>query len=186
MITSNTLKPSVVEFIGESLERSKKSLKMMVRQEIGLKVESIQPLRYEEQIFLNEQKNDVVVTTEIIGDMKGKSYFFMDKETAVEFHDILMKRMRKTDISEKAILKEIDNIISASAISVIANHMKNDIYGDVPHYFEQDNDQICEVMKNDFRNLEGEELVIVKADFEREGKEGVIGFYWIIAGLSNY
>src|SRR5688572_16824213 len=76
-----------------------------------------------------ESGNLIVVTTQIIGRVSGKSFLVFSER---EIHEIFKSLGTKNRILEEAFLLEIDNIISASVISGLSNALSIEVYGDVP------------------------------------------------------
>ncbi len=84
-------------------------------------------------------KNLTIVQTDVVGQLGGSSYLiFNEEEKRVVSNMSLAAFGGSTSIDESAILKEIDNIISASVITELSNTLNVNIYGDVPHLFETD------------------------------------------------
>jgi chemotaxis protein CheY-P-specific phosphatase CheC len=78
--------------------------------------------------------NQYVLTTQIIGELSGKSYLIFNEE---ECHNLTMlvghtSSTPTTDQMKEALLIEVDNIISASVIAELSEALQIEIYGDVP------------------------------------------------------
>lgn len=72
-----------------------------------------------------------LVTTEIKGEISGKSYLFCSKSSV----DILFDAIQLTGMDEsftEPFLLELDNILSATVITQISNKLSLQIYGAVP------------------------------------------------------
>lgn len=77
----------------------------------------------------------MLVTTEIIGDVNGKSYFLLNEEESQAIYRACLppsNDAKEQKIMEEAIIKEIDNIISAAVITEFSNRLNMRIFGDVP------------------------------------------------------
>lgn len=84
-------------------------------------------------------KNLTIVQTDLIGQLNGSSYLiFNEEEKKAISHMSLVTFGSSASIEENAILKEIDNIISASVITELSNALNVSIYGDVPKLLELD------------------------------------------------
>jgi hypothetical protein len=82
--------------------------------------------------FIPPKKNyNLVITTEVFGELKGKSYLFMNYNDVEKIFDILKKDSHYQNFQFE-FLKEMDNILSAAVITIIANELNIQIYGDVP------------------------------------------------------
>lgn len=79
-----------------------------------------------------------LVTTEMKGDILGKSFLLLDEEDCNAINQSCLSPTHSgqdREIMSQAIIKEIDNIISASVITEISNWLRVSIYGDVPHLY---------------------------------------------------
>lgn len=101
-------------------------------------------------IFLTDQQTKVypchkshpeltVLLTPMIGKLSGKSYFIMDPHDAetlcnwISRGSVSKMNLRMTE----AFFKELDNILSAAAITQLSNTLNQEIYGDVPELLYQ-------------------------------------------------
>ena len=74
-----------------------------------------------------------VLTTQLIGEVNGKSYLVMtEKECNALVRALHKNQLPEEDSLKEAFLLELDNIISASVISALSDALKIEIYGDVP------------------------------------------------------
>lgn len=81
----------------------------------------------------DDTENLTMVQTDIIGQLNGSSYLiFNDEEKKVIAHMGLDTLGGSASVDESAILKEIDNIVSAAVITELSNALNANIYGDVP------------------------------------------------------
>lgn len=84
-----------------------------------------------ERAFAEAHGDLHVLVTQVIGDVSGKSFLiFTDKERAEVFN--AMNLRQDNEALCEAFLLEIDNIISASVISELADSLGLEVYGDVP------------------------------------------------------
>jgi chemotaxis protein CheY-P-specific phosphatase CheC len=82
--------------------------------------------------FISEERGDLtILTTQIIGDISGKSFLILNHEETAEIFKVIHSSMNKQELKDGFLL-EIDNIISASVISELSNALGVEIYGDVP------------------------------------------------------
>ncbi|MEM7549440.1 MAG: hypothetical protein AAF363_07195 [Bacteroidota bacterium] len=110
----------------------------------------------------NEQKEFILLTTDIIGQFRGRSYLMLSEEESDKIveacypdldHDIQNHEIRES------ILLELDNILSASVIAEFANFLGVQVYGDVPQIMKTNNAELKEMMKNDFKNDRDHEYI---------------------------
>jgi chemotaxis protein CheY-P-specific phosphatase CheC len=87
-------------------------------------------LQIDDALILNQ--GCLLLTTEIFGDITGKSYlFFSDKEVDLLTVGIPVGKDASINLKEE-FLKEVDNILSASVITKLSNELKAKMYGDIP------------------------------------------------------
>lgn len=85
---------------------------------------------------------DTILVTEVMGDMKGVSYLLFNEEEA---NGICEKALPAEIVADpakfamlsEAILLEIDNIVSAAAITQFSNLLNTKMYGNVPQLIRQ-------------------------------------------------
>lgn len=120
-----------------------------------------------------------ILQTDIIGQFGGSSYLILSEEEKATIARMgLTSFDSSAKIGESAILKEIDNIISATVITQLSNALNVSIYGDVPQLFEL-NDMV------EFHNImnEGSEgyYLLVTSNFIFEGHGSISPiFIWKI------
>ncbi|NOS93481.1 MAG: hypothetical protein HOP30_16290 [Cyclobacteriaceae bacterium] len=111
------------------------SLARMTAQQIGFnqihaRFHRVGEAQVEDPIFLNQGR--LLLTTEIFGDITGKSYLFLsDKEVELLTAGIPVSKDSSINLKEE-FLKEVDNILSASVITKLSNELKAKMYGDIP------------------------------------------------------
>lgn len=105
-----------------------------------------------------------MVTTEIFGEVKGKSYLILSES---EF-TYLTHHITNNNFKEEFI-KELDNILSASVITHLSNQLKLKIYGDIPTFVGKVNSQIEHIIHDDFGD-EFDQVCIYASQFTIEGK----------------
>jgi chemotaxis protein CheY-P-specific phosphatase CheC len=115
----------------------------------------------------------VTLTTDVIGDLKGKSYLiFSDKEVGRVVEACSPDKWKQSGADLTAhVLMELDNILSASVITELSNRLNLRIYGDVPHFHRQSGDDFFKMMLRDFSSNQresGDILLITNAFFKFE------------------
>jgi len=80
----------------------------------------------------DEKGNLTLLTTDIIGEVSGRSYLILSDREREEICYAVSPQLRLRAEIEEAMLLEIDNIISASVIGQLANELNIEVYGDVP------------------------------------------------------
>lgn len=99
---------------------------------------------------LLSSESDIVVTTEILGDVFGKSYLMI---SANEFESLTRGLPVADDPSvdfRMEFIKELDNILSASVITELANNLSIKAYGHIPILESSGSRSIGKVIQDDF------------------------------------
>jgi chemotaxis protein CheY-P-specific phosphatase CheC len=100
-------------------------------------------------------KGSLLLTTEIFGDITGKSYLFLsDKEVDLLTAGIPVGKEASINLKEE-FLKEVDNILSASVITRLSNELKIEMYGDVPLLQGKTFAKIEDTIEDDFSEQKG-------------------------------
>lgn len=85
---------------------------------------------------LSDKKDFTVLLTEVIGDARGKSFLVLDPYEVDKLSEMMLSKLKNFDNTEEfreIILKELDNVMAAAVITVLANFLNLKIFGDVPH-----------------------------------------------------
>lgn len=130
---------SAKEIIDLGLKKAAQSLSFFMKEDISLK-ETDFTLTDEQSFILENSSLDdnlFVLSTEIKGELKGICYLIFNKEEKDEVCRValpaeIFNNPEKLKNMQEPLLLEIDNIISASVITQIANSLKMKMYGDVP------------------------------------------------------
>lgn len=140
------------------------SLSQMIKRKIQyntlhsslLKVDSI---NLQKQTINRQKGADVLITTELFGDVTGKSYLLLSQPE----YDLITAGIPESkdptiDLREE-FLKEVDNILSASVITRLSNQLNLRMYGDVPLSMGRVNGRLEDIIYDDF-NEDNEELYV--------------------------
>lgn len=79
-----------------------------------------------------EQGELMVLSTNMIGDLSGKSYLILSEQERAEIYRSVSPTKPLDEKLREALLLEIDNIVSASVIGQLADDLGIEVYGDVP------------------------------------------------------
>lgn len=113
------------------------------------------------------QGSRILLTTEIFGELTGKSYlFFSQQEYELLTREIPKGSNLRSSLKEE-FLKELDNILSASVITKIANDLNRKMFGDIPVLAGQTKSPLEDIINNDFGG-QVEELYITSIFFSFE------------------
>jgi hypothetical protein len=80
--------------------------------------------------YTQNESSLYMLITPLLGDLAGKSYFILRENEANTI--IRNSSLTGDHILRDAMLKEIDNVLSAAVITHLANSCKIDLFGDVP------------------------------------------------------
>jgi chemotaxis protein CheY-P-specific phosphatase CheC len=119
-----------------------------------------------------EQGELYVLTTQIIGDISGKSLLIFTKEESQEIFKAINTSV-SSDFLNEAFLLEIDNIISASVISELSNSLGLEIYGDVPHLTKIQAKELTAFMLREMACDEHSNMIFCNTTFQFDKKEKV-------------
>lgn len=87
-----------------------------------------------------------VVTTELFGDLRGKSYLMLSHDDL----EVLSRHLGlKNPTLKTEFLKELDNILSAAVITKLSNELMAKVYGDIPILLK-DVTNLTEMIISDF------------------------------------
>jgi len=92
-----------------------------------------------------------LITTEIIGEVTGKSYLFLSEEEFSQLTASIPGGTSGMGFKEE-FLKELDNIISAAVITELANNLQKKMYGSVPVFVGKVNSKIEDAIYDDFND----------------------------------
>ena len=176
---SNIESKEIIEFVRNGYEKSVAALAFMVKQHLNIENLEILSEHSESDLSMNGESQFNVLTTEIIGDTKGKSFLFLSEKDAAELFKLTTGQEPNNEEFLEAVLKETDNIVSAAFISVIADKYKLKIYGDVPHYFKWTQEEIINQYSKDIDKF-GKGMILVKANLTSDDRSVIVGFDWII------
>lgn len=95
-------------------------------------------------------ENLILFKTEIIGDIYGKSYWLIDDSARQYITNTDNNKQVNYDFSYE-MLREVDNIISATLISQLSEHFSLKIYGDVPELILPKLEHLREIVESDFQ-----------------------------------
>jgi chemotaxis protein CheY-P-specific phosphatase CheC len=122
-----------------------------------------------EHVSLSDNQGELfVLTTQLMGDLAGKSYLILDFSASQEIKASMGHLTR--ELHEAALL-EIDNIVSAAVISDLSNALGIELYGDVPHLQKIHSSQLRHFMQSEGKN--NGPMIFAKATFTINGTEKI-------------
>lgn len=139
----------ILHVMSKGFERAADSFSKLVGQHVRITNSTSVLVRHGEDFTcLSEESGDLtVLTTQLIGDLSGKSFLIFSEEETNEIFKVVGSPHNKT--LREAFLLEIDNIISASVISDLSNALNIEIYGDVPQIYQLHSNELQEFLAAD-------------------------------------
>lgn len=131
---------------------------------------------------LNREGPHALLTTEIFGDVTGKSYLLLTP-TEVDFiaSRVSVPQDMWTELKVEFI-KEVDNILSAAVITRLSDRLNLCLYGDIPILTEHREGTIEDVIFKDFAGL-SEEIHVSASCFSFESQADIRPvFIWVVDG----
>ncbi len=130
-------KETAIELLTKGYEKAALSFAIMTKQQIKIKPTRIEIVSESDDFFMNLKKDNelILLETSIIGEHDGKSYLLFNNKEANEVYKTCMpynSDEASRQMETEALLKELDNILSAAVITEFSNYMKATIFGDVP------------------------------------------------------
>ena len=171
------------EVLNIGLTKSGDSLSFFTKQKVFLQSIDFDTnnLSQIEPLISKKHANDItLLTTELKGELRGNCFLIFEQQEVEELlnvalpKSILEKPEMKLEMGE-AILKELDNIVSASMITQLSNLLDCQVYGDVPQLDIVKADQLQSVIldKSKF-----EYLFCFKTEFRVQNLELKPSFIW--------
>jgi chemotaxis protein CheY-P-specific phosphatase CheC len=104
-----------------------------------------------DQTLHYRSRENLLITTEIFGDVTGKSYLLLSEEE-LELLTVGIPQHKEPHLNLKEeFLKEVDNILSASVITRLSNELKIKMYGDIPIVVGNVSGKIEDILYDDFQ-----------------------------------
>lgn len=173
------------EIIGIGLSKAAESLSFFMKETITLqqtefsvsheKSFSIKDLESHEQLY--------VLSTEMKGELKGMCYLVFNKEEKDEICKValppdIFNNPDKLKNMQEPLLLEIDNIISASVITQISNHLNKKVYGDVPSLALMNANELKNIIT---KQMQPDKLIIgFQTEFISSKSHFNPEFFWIL------
>lgn len=127
----------------------------------------------------DENKSMYVLLSQLKGDLRGKCYLNFSPSQAKEFFRIcLSPEYAKSDNMNAAILMELDNILTAAVVSIIANRLQINTFAYIPHLLRITTQQLAVLIANDY---EEDNLILhFKTIFKIDDVDLSPEFIWIV------
>jgi chemotaxis protein CheY-P-specific phosphatase CheC len=133
------------KLITKGLEKSCESLGFFLKNKVGLEKVSFSPAEEvsAESISAIFDRKDIILYSEIMGDIKGICFFLLQEKDArllltTNFPVLGADSERLNAIGDEFLL-ELDNIITASVVTEFSNSLQVKMFGGIPHIHFQKN-----------------------------------------------
>jgi chemotaxis protein CheY-P-specific phosphatase CheC len=122
----------------------------------------------------------LLFTTEIFGDITGKSYLFLSNADIEALTANIYGSGAPNQSLREEYLKEMDNILSASVITRLANELSIRIFGDIPVLAGETGGNLNNIIRDDFSEV-AETVYINAGYFSVEKYPDIRPFFvWVI------
>ena len=182
---NNIEKDVAKEIINIGLSKAADSLSFFSQQKVIIRSSELILKNTNEAKDLSKKVGDklYVLTTDIIGELAGVCYLIFNEQEVNKLLKISLPASILEDEEQKmvmsdAILKEADNIISASVITQFANLLNFKIHGGVPNMDVMELDKVLSFMLS--RASESEYFLQISAQFHTEEVDFSPEFVWFL------
>lgn len=163
-------KEATVALINKGYEKAAASFATMTRQEISIKPIRVELIAKNEKMLahLKQDKQLILITTSIIGEYSGKSYLIFNEVEAEEVYKACMNYnpdSASRSMETEALLKELDNILSAAVITEFSNAMDAMIFGDVPVLSHLSQTDLKALINKDIAQLDSDYFILADTQF---------------------
>lgn len=182
----NTIELDVAnEIMNIGLAKSADSLSFFIKEKILITGCEVEIKNISQDLTAVHVDNDAkfILTTEIIGDLNGAAYLILsqseaDKLVSLSIPADTIKDADKYEEMSRAMLMEVDNIITASVLTQFSNLLNIRMFGGVPMIAVKNKEEIEQQIMHD---LKGKEYIVsLKADFECDDVNFKPEFIWLL------
>jgi len=151
------------EIIAAGYQNAAQSFSGIAQQQVSIRTSTLKVTDEHQLLKLDKSGKLTLVTTRIMGETSGKSYFLLNEEECEAIFTTCLSPGNKDEsrrMMEEAIIKEIDNIISAAVITEFSNRLQVSIFGDVPALYDGPDHSILKLIQADFTNTSGQDYYL--------------------------
>jgi chemotaxis protein CheY-P-specific phosphatase CheC len=128
----------------------------------------------------NRRGTDLMLTTEVFGDLSGKSYLLLSVDELEWLTTKIPNHANQHENMTEEFIKEVNNILSASVITWLSNHLECKIYGNIPEIGGKVTRRMEDIIYDDFRGF-ADEIYVNSVTFSIENHPEVRPtFVWVI------
>lgn len=136
-------------------KRAAQAFSSLVEQHVCFEIPHFKCLEAGTHEFLDKlDDNLTLVVTDIIGEVGGSSYLLLSEQENIELQKACFpddSKLAQSKVMGEALIKEIDNVISAAVITEFSNTLGLQIFGSVPQLHTVSDASIKEKIKQDLR-----------------------------------
>lgn len=163
-ILSSSEKQLAQQIIEAGYISAARSFSDVAQQQVSIKTAGVEIFASNCEKFSVETSGMVsLLTTEIIGDIQGKSYLLLTEAESKAIFDTCLSSGGSADerqVMEEAIIKELDNIISAAVITEFSNVLQISIYGGVPQLAIGTAEEVQLLVLDDFTDQNHDDIYL--------------------------
>ncbi|MDN4165910.1 hypothetical protein QWY31_10375 [Cytophagales bacterium LB-30] len=168
--TINTQQENYIKDIVEAgFKKAATAFSSLAKREVSIDSVSLKYLENPHQLdhLLPIADSLVLLTTDMIGELKGKSYLVLsgeESEKVIQACSPMKLAHQEVELGD-ALLLELDNILSASVITEISNRLNLKIYGDIPSLKKCSGSMALDILKKDFLHYQNsqQEILLVSS-----------------------
>lgn len=121
-----------------------------------------------------------LLTTQIFGDVNGKSYLFLPDAALDILTSTIPSACNSSMNFKEEFIKELNNILSAAVITKLSNLLAKKMFGDVPELIGKVKGHLNDIIHDDFSD-ELDEVYINSIYFSLENHNGINPlFVWVL------
>jgi len=176
------------EIIGVGLKKAAESLSFFMKEQITIQQTEF-TVSYEKDFSIKDADSSqelYILSTEMRGELKGTCYLVFNQLEKDEICKMalpadIFNNPDKLKNMQEPLLLEIDNIISASVITQIANHLNKKVYGDVPNLTLMNAKELKNIIT---KQMKPDKLIIgFQTEFISSKTHFSPEFFWILDAI---
>jgi chemotaxis protein CheY-P-specific phosphatase CheC len=181
-ITYQDLKAAKL-IIDKGLEKACESMSFFMHEKITHHISDFE-MELSNKLKRNDEGKEAKITllvTDLMGELKGSCYLILSEEETDELIKVALPEEIRNDPAKlatmkDAILLEVDNIISASTISIFSNLLKFKMFGGVPRILYVTSDELKDIISDS--SVTDKLLLSFKTEFHSSKTDFQPEFLW--------
>ncbi|MCI5058904.1 MAG: hypothetical protein MRY83_22510 [Flavobacteriales bacterium] len=168
------------------MNKAASSFSSFTKQNITVDIKSVfESSKVSDDVRLSKQGAELIlISTEIKGGIEGQAFLLLSDKEAKSITDPILKKDSYKDptahqIMVEAFLSELDNIVTAAAITELSNILRMECYGHIPVYFKGSREDVQDKIHGMIKNENFEFKVKIKfiSDKDKIGPD----FIWYLS-----